>query len=332
MRSPESSSGQAKVRSLPASLLIIGHRKAKAVGLRTSNVKTMKILIIGGGQPHSLESYYEKALSAIGTTVEILPIYDIFYQYYTKNIFNKIKHRLHLSSIYKRLNQTILEKVATYRPDIVWVFKGMEVLPSTLKILRAKEIKLANFNPDHPFFFMGYSSGNKNVTDGLPYYDLHFCYDQKVASKITETYNIPTPILPFGYAVSDKLYRQLYHLPEILSVCFVGTYDKPRAKIIYQLAQAQVPIVVYGNGWHGKLNRFNHVQTNPPIYTEDYWKALRQYRVQLNILRLHNKANHNMRTFEIPSVGGIMLTEATDDHTSFFQKGQEFFIYRNAAI
>jgi spore maturation protein CgeB len=56
---------------------------------------------------------------------------------------------------------------------------------------------------------------------------------------------------------------------------------------------------------------------------------MRAYRIQLNLLRSQNADAHNMRTFEVPAVGGIMLAEATSDHVRYFEEGKEVFLFRD---
>ena len=57
------------------------------------------------------------------------------------------------------------------------------------------------------------------------------------------------------------------------------------------------------------------------VESSDFWKVLRKYRVQLNLMRPHNLDSHNMRSIEVPAVGGIGLFPDTPDHERFFEKG-----------
>lgn len=51
------------------------------------------------------------------------------------------------------------------------------------------------------------------------------------------------------------------------------------------------------------------------------------YRVQINIFRAHNEGSHNMRTFEMPGLGCIMVAPRSDEHTEFFKDNKEAFFY-----
>jgi spore maturation protein CgeB len=57
--------------------------------------------------------------------------------------------------------------------------------------------------------------------------------------------------------------------------------------------------------------------------------VMRRYRVQLNVFRIHNIGSHNMRTFEMPAVGGIALAPYSEEQTTFFEDGKECFYYHD---
>lgn len=285
----------------------------------------MKILIVGAAEPFSLETFYAEALSLYQNDVSIVPVHSLFTSYYKKSTFNKIKHRLHVSHIYAKLNRLILEKVKDERPDVVWVFKGMEVYPNTLRAIRECGVFLVNFNPDHPYHFTGYGSGNRNIVTGLREYDLHFCYAKSVMERIAHETKIVVKRLPFGYAVSDGDFQKIESVNENLRACFIGFCDAARLAVVRELSSTCIPIDVYGTGWSGKLQESEMLRINGPVYNEEYWRKLRSYRVQINMLRPHNAGNHNMRTFEVPAVGGILLTARSYEQSEFFEVGREIF-------
>jgi spore maturation protein CgeB len=42
---------------------------------------------------------------------------------------------------------------------------------------------------------------------------------------------------------------------------------------------------------------------------------------------VHNPTSHNMRTFEVPGIGGILLAPDTEEHRLFFTHEKEVFLY-----
>ena len=97
----------------------------------------MRILLVGTNKVWAIENAYLAAIKPY-CEVEIFDAHGAFLDFYHKNIFRKVVHRLGLTSIIKLINQNLLLKVDAYKPTIVLVFKGMEVFPDTLKKIKNK--------------------------------------------------------------------------------------------------------------------------------------------------------------------------------------------------
>ena len=286
----------------------------------------MKILLIGSNYSWSIERIYKRELETLGNEVELLDVQNQFYDYYYKSPFHKLFYRIGISGILSKINKGVLSQVSSKHYELIWVFKGMELFPDTLRGLKLKTKKLINYNPDNPFIFSGKGSGNSNVTEGILLYDLNLTYDEWVKEKIEREYNIQTELLPFGFddaAISDD---QLNTVDEVKAVCFLGNPDKYRASIIQKLVDQQIEVHLYGNDWQKFVNHRCAI-IHQPVYGQNFFKTLRKYRVQLNIMRAHNLNSHNMRSIEIPGAGGVMLAPKTADHLAFFVLGEEIFVY-----
>lgn len=286
----------------------------------------MKILLIGSNYTWSIERIYKRELEALGHQVELLDVQNQFYGYYYKSLFHKLIYRIGISGTLSKINKGLLSQIISKNYELIWIFKGMELFPETLRVLKSKTKKLINYNPDNPFIFSGKGSGNSNVTNGISLYDLHLTYDEWVKKKIEQEYDIQTELLPFGFdevAISDE---ELNALDEVNAVCFLGNPDKHRASIIQKLVDQQIEVHLYGNDWQKFVNH-RWAIIHQPVYGQDFYKTLRKYRVQLNIMRAHNLNSHNMRSIEIPGAGGVMLAPKTADHLAFFELGEEIFVY-----
>jgi len=287
----------------------------------------MKIMIVGSDYVWSIERLYKKYLEEAGAEVVLFAAQNRFYDYYHKSVFNKLLFRAGLSRVLEEINASLLTEAERVRPDVIWVFKGMELFPKTLSALREKGIRIVNFNGDNPFIFTSRGSGNKYVYQSLPLYDLHFTYNLEIKARLQREYSVRTVLLPFGFDVSDEVYEACRHEEEVKKVCFIGNPDPARAAFIDQLAAANIPIDIYGSPAWSKAIINKTVTIHPAIYGDDFWKTLRRYRVQLNLMRPHNENSHNMRSFEIPAIGGIMLAPATDEHLLFFDDNKEAFLF-----
>ncbi|MFM9840732.1 MAG: glycosyltransferase [Cyclobacteriaceae bacterium] len=291
----------------------------------------MNILIVGANSKYAIELPYVKYLSDVSgvSKVDFFPAQNIFLEFYKKNLLNKLTYRAGLSTVLNEINGALIEFIDKCKPDFIFVFKGMEIFPSTLKRARDMGVKLVNYNPDNPFVFTGRGSGNSNVRKSIGVYDLHLTYDAEVKSRIENEFKIKSKILPFGYELDQGLFEICKQEIEINRACFLGNPDSQRARFVNNLASYKLPIDVYGHGW-SRFVKSKYIAVYDAVYSDSFWKTLRKYRIQINLMRVHNPNSHNMRTFEVPAVGGIQLAPDTSDHRFFFSNGKEIFLYRNS--
>ncbi len=288
----------------------------------------MRLMIVGSDRIYSIENFYLKYLREAGVEILLFPAQRFFYDYYQKGILNKLIFRAGLSGIFKRINQRFKKEVETFKPDAIWVFKGMELFPESLKWAKAGGVKLLNFNGDNPFLFSGKGSGNANVTKSISLYDLHLSYNTEVKKEMELRFGIPVAILPFGYDIENTLYAKCCEQEETMRVCFLGNPDEYRGKFLQELAEKGIPLDLYGNDWN-KYVQHPSVKIFKPVYADECWMVLRKYRVQLNLMRPHNPTTHNMRSFELGGVGAIQLAPGTEDHRQYFKVGEEIFVYND---
>jgi spore maturation protein CgeB len=289
----------------------------------------MKVLLVGSNKKWAIEKYYAKYLRQLGVDINHFTSADMVSDWRGKSILNKILFKTGIMRGYERINKELISLAYDYKPDIILIFKGMEIFPGSLETLR-KDFRLTNYNPDHPYIISSAGSGNSNVTNSVSLYHLHFCYHSGLQTQIQQQYNIPTAFLPFGYELSNHDYNLAANEQELNKVCFVGNPDKTRVETIQAIAESEVPVDVFGHGWQNTaLKNLDNVKIHDAVYDEELWKTLRRYRVQVNIFRKHNIGSHNMRTFEIPAVGGIQLSPRSEEQMQFFKEGEDVFFYND---
>ena len=286
----------------------------------------MRIVIVGSNYGWAIENYFVKYFDELKIDSNLFGAQALFYNYYYKNIVNKILYKLKLSNIDREINKQFKGYVIKFNPTHIFVFKGMELTPKSLLWAKQRGIKLVNYNPDNPFVFSGKGSGNSNITKSIEFYDLHFTYNLDIQKKLQEKHKVKTVLLPFAFDISQDVFEICQKEKEVLKVCFLGNPDKLRASFIQLLANNGIKIDVYGNYWN-KFVIHKNITSHPPVYGEEQWKTLRKYRVQLNLMRIHNLDSHNMRTFEVPGIGGIQLAPYTNEHQLFFEPDKEIFLY-----
>ena len=180
------------------------------------------LMIVGGSAIWAIETFYAKHLNALGLHTDI---FDCSSYYHPGSILSKIKFRLDIRSLFNPVNQALIEECKRIKPDIIWVFKGAEIFPETLKKLRSMGILLVNYNPDHPFIRSFASNGGRNVPESVPFYDLHFSYRQDLVEQFQDEFGLKSAWLPFGFELSPEQFDIATKEPEVQRVCFIGTPD-----------------------------------------------------------------------------------------------------------
>lgn len=285
----------------------------------------MKVLIVGSDKYWAIENLYKRELTKY-TEVELFSAHGLFHDYYYASSLNKIKYRIGVSRVLKKINQDLLEKVSTFRPDIVWVFKGMEIFPKTLMQIKESGIVLANYNPDHPFLFQSRGAGNKNVTNSIDFYDHHFTYSLQIKNELEERYKVAVSWLPFAYLIAKVNKNEQL----IKRICFIGNPDHERSRVIKLLIKHQIPLAIYGNNWEKFIGKSNElVDIHPAVYKDDFLRVAQSYVCQLNLLRQQNIGSHNMRTFEMPALGCLMLSPRSEEHLKLFESAKEAIFYNS---
>jgi spore maturation protein CgeB len=201
----------------------------------------------------------------------------------------------------------------------------MEIYPATLRLLKAKGIKMVNFNPDNPFMINNRGGGNKNIGKSIQYYDLHFTYDPDIYNNFKK---INHPV-QYHYFAHDPMVFNVEEVmkTEVNKLCFIGNADAERAKLIQTIGET-TPIDVYGIYWDRFIGtNQKNITIHKGVFGDAYFATLAKYRLQLNMMRKHNPNGHNMRSFEVPGVGGLMLTLATAQQREIFKNFKGVFFY-----
>jgi len=193
----------------------------------------------------------------------------------------------------------------------------MELLPDTLETIRqmANRPLLINWNPDSPFDSAP-SNSSPDLLKGIPQYDLYFIWDRDLFGPLREVGARQVEYLPFGYDPAAHFPVELTpaERDELASeVCFVGGYTRQRADMLARLMHHRVGI--WGPNWE-------HLPAGHPVqkalrggftHDEGMSRIFSAAGVVMNFIRPQNGQAHNMRTFEAPATGALMISTRTRD-------------------
>jgi spore maturation protein CgeB len=223
-------------------------------------------------------------------------------------------------------NKALVDKAKTFKPDLVFISKGLTIKSSTI-------ISIKKLNPNCAVIcyslddIMNPGNQSKTYLKAIPYYDIHFT---------SKTYNIEE-LLDLGakkVRFTNNSYSPLIHKPLELtthdieqygcSVSFIGGYEADRAGDLLYLAENGVKIRIWGNNWHKyKVKHPNLIIEYKAAYGDIYTKVVNSSEIILGFLRKINRDTITTRSLEIPASGGFMLAERTQDHLDLFKEGVE---------
>ena len=161
------------------------------------------------------------------------------------------------------VNQRLRKICATEKIDLVWIDKGWNIYPRTIRAIKKllPRAPVINLNPDNPFGLKARGWGW--FKQCIPLYD--YCFVPREAS-VRDYLQAGAPrVKRFYWGYVPGLHRPL---PVSLAdraqlggpVGFIGTFEKERGQAIRGLAQSGVPVRVWGNGWGPWKDRLSHLK------------------------------------------------------------------------
>jgi spore maturation protein CgeB len=231
-------------------------------------------------------------------------------------------------------NARLKASVARYKPNLVWVDKGLTITPDTLQKIRKShpDIQIVHYSPDD---MMGSHNQSRQYLGCIPLFDLHVT---------TKSFNVEElhargarSVLFVNNAYSPESHRPLVVNSEDRfalggDVGFIGTFEEDRARSLLLLANQGIQVRIWGNAWGRWAKHSRHpnlIVENRALYDEDYAKAICSFKINLGFLRKLNRDLQTQRSVEIPACGSFMLAERTIEHLGLFTEGVEAEFFSN---
>lgn len=289
------------------------------------------ILVVGSGLRTSLENMYLRAFRKNGyTNVHLFDI-EQFVPYFFRRRF--INH-LTLPGQHITISRNLIAHLRVHQRqyDIIIIFKGMQF--SRLTLEKCRELSVGtlwvNINPDDPFNISSQGASNPKVVESIPFYDLYCIWSRRLIERLRCQGAKRVVYLPFGF--DEDFHQPAASLAQKMDVIsFVGSWDPERERILSELTGYN--LVVYGNGWN-RLNLTSPLKQSVrkwDLFGEELARVIGESAVSLNLLRPQNEGSHNMRTFEIPAMGGLMLTSRSAEQQAFFPENEACYMYADIA-
>jgi hypothetical protein len=243
-----------------------------------------------------------------------------------------VQDRLKLGPILRDINQLILRQVAKKRPDVVFFHNCRHVFPSTVRELQTVQPRplLIHFANDNPY--------SKNASYGrwrllrktVPFYDKHFVYRPANLLDFTRAGAKSVGLLPpYWFPRMSKNFRRERTAGGFTwDVAFGGHYEPDgRREVLETLAESGLRVRVTGGGWRRALDgtsspllKFGSVE---PSIGDSYNELIGLSRISLCFFSSLNEDVYTRRNFEIPAMGGAMLSQHSEEITRFFSPETE---------
>lgn len=305
----------------------------------------MKILLAGNWQWPIYEKSSAEALHELGVQVIPFSWKEFFY-----GTFGRVQRSIPFPGpAVFGLNSKLIQKVDEIRPDVLWIWRGTHILPSTLEKIKKKfGTKLISYNNDDPFGPKAHGNAPwhhyflwRMYIKTLPCFDYNFVYRQLNIEEAKECgaknphvlmpYFVPSMHRPVELNEEDKKKYEC-------DVVFVGHYEADgRVDYLRALVDAGVHVKLFGGGaWNRDVlgNLADYFGDTSPAQGEEYCKALCGAKMCLAFLSKLNRDTYTRRCFEIPACGQLLICEKTDDLARIFKEDEEavFFLDKNELV
>jgi hypothetical protein len=303
----------------------------------------MRVLVVGDWLAEIYEESFYKAFQQHGCEVSKFSWIQYFkyYQYADRfdvkdnrllSLYYRAQNRFSFGPALIRINNDLVNKVEKGRYDLIFIYRGIHVFPSSIKKMKLTGAKIFGYNNDDPFSLYYPRYFWRHFLRGVKHYDHIFSYRKKNIEDYKSIGFDKSSILR-SYYLKDKNFP-LCNVDEryISDVVFVGHYESDgRDKIILYLLRSGVEIKLYGTGWENSPLYSELLEIAGPILPvyEKYNEVLNGAKIALVFFSKLNRDTYTRRVFEIPAAKTVMLSEYTEDMASLYEREQEIFFFNN---
>ncbi len=227
-------------------------------------------------------------------------------------------------------NREILDRARRFRPELIWIEKGVYVFPETLRSLRRDfSPLLVHHNTDdsrglRPALRLHwrYLSRAMRMYDVLITSNLHNVRELREAGfpRVCHMELAASPAMMPPADLADAE-RGRIGAP----VGFIGHWEPATEDLLLHLLRGGVELKIFGHNWakaHARAELGSACQ-HQTVWGPEYARTALSFDINLGIVSSHNRSHTATRTFQIPALGAFMLHERNDVVTALFEEGVE---------
>ncbi len=297
----------------------------------------LRVLLTGSAHRWELGGSYLRAFAELGHEARLFDWYGRL-EHWTARAPDRLSRQLLLSAARRRVAVALVATARSWRPDLVLLLKTDDLPRAAIGLLRTAcpGTRVVAFHPDDPFNVDRLRGpSHPRAAYQMRAVDHYFIWSRRLVSRIRALGISHVSYL--GFACDPEFTRPLDVIPgdrERLGadISFVGNWDAKREAWLRPLAHAQgFSLAIWGGpDWERRARdpRVRACWRGGFATGDDFARAVRASRVSLNILRPQNETAENMRTYEIPGCGGVMLAEQSEQQAAVFRPDVEAFYVR----
>jgi spore maturation protein CgeB len=290
----------------------------------------MKIAIVGSWAHDHCEKFFSKSLEKF--SIEIVPFK--LSDYFKGRLGNFLSALPLPSPLLYRINRELMESLLKEEVDVAFFWNCNHILPSSLKRLREKNVKIVAYNNDDPF---GSVINNKKPL--IHFFQFFWYLNNLKLSDINLVYRPQNIKEAQGYSSSSCIIRLFtpYFIPELhketnlkldrcsTDVVFIGHYeDDFRLDCIEYLCENGIDLSLYGTGWnHLKGSKLIKKKKIVSVYGKKYEETLASSKICLSFLSKMNRDVYTRRCFEIPAMKKLLLCERSEEMLEMYVEDKE---------
>lgn len=261
------------------------------------------------------------ALIKLGHTVGIFDYYQSTTYIRFLGLLNKIssydKRRYFIN---RQINISLLRKVNTFKPDILFVIKGLHLTNQTIQNIKQKRITTVNWFQDL-LEFMPWLIKHASV------YNYLFTPDPLMSRELKNK-GIKSYYLPLACNPDNEVnkYRKKY------GVVFSGQYTQRREKLFAKLTKLGDEFVIWGYPSWRRSTLAKHYKGLLPS-TQAVLDKFRESKIVINVQTAEDKYPSevvSLRAFEATGVGTFLLNWKHVGIDSFWENGKEIVNFTTA--
>jgi len=291
-------------------------------------------------------------LQSLGWTVEKFSRQNCI----QKNIWGKVQGRYLWGPVIREINEALIKKCNSLKPDVVFIYKGICIWPETISQIKHCTRLVVSYHPDNPFgnynadYAKKYRIKKSRLLSKIITYEKSFYLHRLVDNFIKAIPSYDINFVPrienigeYQNAGAKEVYLLFrYYIPELhrpiqlteddrkrfeSDVIFIGHFEPDhRTECLEALLDAGIHVRLFGAGWNYYLSKkMKDAFGTPirPLYGDEYVKALCASKIALCFMSKLNKDTSTIRSFEIPACGVLLLSERTDELRGLYKEDKE---------